>query len=148
MKILWNKVTWYSKLAAVVLGIGILTIGIYVGVMYQRGLDAMEFAGELELQRPPIVQKKTITVYAFSQEGNIKNVATGEREMDGWVLVYEAPGAPALTKSLIFTTQSKCAFNGADTFCDTSRFEQGQRVKVMGAEDGSGTVTVERMEVL
>lgn len=148
MKILWNKVTWYSKLLAVALGIAILLLGIAAGVMYQRGLDAMEFAEQLQFERPPIVQKKTIAIYGFTQEGNIKNVATGEQEMDEWVLVYEAPGAPALTKSLIFTTQSKCAFNGAETFCDTSRFEQGQRVKVMGAEDGSGTVTVERMEVL
>ncbi len=31
MNIQWNKVTWYSKLAAVVLGLVIFCVGIYIG---------------------------------------------------------------------------------------------------------------------
>ena len=146
MKIQWNKVTWYSKLLAVVLGIGILMLGIYIGVLYQKGEDAIEAADHIKVDRPPIVQKRTDSVYGFVQEGNIKNVATGTVEADDWVLVYEKPGAPALTKRLVFTTQSKCAFGGVAAFCDTSKFEQGQRVRVMGHEETDGIV-IERLEI-
>lgn len=146
MKIQWNKVTWYSKLAAVILGVGILVLGIYIGVLYQQGKDAMELAEDLKLDRPSIVQRKTDSVYGFTQEGNIKNNATGAVEEDNWVLVYEKPGAPALTKGLIFTTQSRCVFGKAATFCDTSKLEQGQRVKVMGHEE-AGMIVIERLEV-
>jgi hypothetical protein len=32
MKIEWNKVTWYSKLAAVILFVAVLFLGIYLGI--------------------------------------------------------------------------------------------------------------------
>lgn len=146
MKIEWNKVTWYSKTLAVVLGIGILVLGIYIGVMYQRGLDAIDMVEQLPIERAPFIEKKIVAVYGFTQTGNIKNVATGEIEEDDWVLIYEEPGAPALTKKLSFTTQSKCVFEGREMLCDTSRLEQGQRVTIMGAIDGEGVVHVERLE--
>lgn len=148
MKIQWNKVTWYSKLMAVILGIGIVLLGIYIGMMYQKGLDAIELAEQLTIKRQPLIQKKTESVYGFVQEGNIKNTATEDIELDEWTLIYEKPGAPALAKQLIVSTQSKCVFENTVTFCDTSKLEQGQRVKVMGHEDGAGNVIVERLEVV
>lgn len=33
MKIEWNKVTWYSKLAAVVLFVGVFFLGFWLGTM-------------------------------------------------------------------------------------------------------------------
>lgn len=37
MKIEWNKVTWYSKLAAVILFIGILPVWtFYLGTQYEK----------------------------------------------------------------------------------------------------------------
>lgn len=146
MKIEWNKVTWYSKILAVVLGVGILLLGIYIGVMYQRGIEAIELAEQLQIKRPPVIEKKTVAMFEFAQVGNIKNIATGEIEEDEWVLIYEVPGAPALTKRLLFTTKSTCVFGGNATFCDTSKFEQGQRVMVMGSVVAE-EVVVERLEV-
>lgn len=32
MSIQWNKVTWYSKLAAVILGVAIFFLGMYLGM--------------------------------------------------------------------------------------------------------------------
>lgn len=148
MKIEWNKVTWYSKLAAVILGVGIFALGVYIGMMYQRGLDAIELAGQLTIERPTWEERKTESIYEFVQEGNIKNTSTGDIELDEWILAYERPGTSALTKSVIFTTQSRCVLNGLATFCDTSRLEQGQRVKVMGWEDELGAVIVERLEIV
>ncbi len=36
MRIEWNKVTWYSKLAAVILFFLVLLLGIYIGSEYQK----------------------------------------------------------------------------------------------------------------
>ena len=148
MKIEWNKVTWYSKLAAIAVGIGIFVLGIYIGSLYQKVNDAMEIAGQLQYEQPPIIEKKTVAIYAFDHVGNIKNVATGDVEADTWVLVYEEPGSPALAKELVFTTNSRCVFDVMPTFCNTARFEQGQRVRAMGREDGTGKIVIERLEVL
>ncbi len=35
MKIEWNKVTWYSKLVAVILFVGTLILGFYMGFEYR-----------------------------------------------------------------------------------------------------------------
>ncbi|HTL39624.1 MAG TPA: hypothetical protein VL306_02320 [Methylomirabilota bacterium] len=40
MAIKWNKVTWYSKLAAVILFLVVLALGVYIGRQYQQILDA------------------------------------------------------------------------------------------------------------
>jgi hypothetical protein len=46
----WNKVTWYSKLGAVILFIGIVpTLTFYIGTQYQKTLDAIEASSLLEL---------------------------------------------------------------------------------------------------
>ena len=39
MKIIWNKVTWYSKLAAVIVFLLVLILGIYIGRQYQQIQD-------------------------------------------------------------------------------------------------------------
>ena len=36
MRIEWNKVTWYSKLVAIIVGLLILTLGFYLGIAYQE----------------------------------------------------------------------------------------------------------------
>lgn len=36
MKIEWNKVTWYSKLAAVILALAIFTLGFYFGKEFEK----------------------------------------------------------------------------------------------------------------
>ena len=49
MKIEWNKVTWYSKLAAVILFIGVLFLGIWLGMQYQYAVDQFNAADKLIL---------------------------------------------------------------------------------------------------
>ena len=41
MKIVWNKVTWYSKLLAVVVFVLVLLLGIYIGIQYQQYRDVI-----------------------------------------------------------------------------------------------------------
>lgn len=152
MKIKWNKVTWYSTALALIMGIGLFGAGVYVGTLYQRGLTAMELAEGLDIKYPSIGERKTKKVgllALFMEEGNIRNKATGEIEEDDWILVYEKPGAPALTVGLIFTTESRCVVEkGIPLFCNTANFEQGERVLVMGAPDAEGKIVVERLEAV
>lgn len=42
--IVWNKVTWYSKLAAVILFILVLFFGIWIGMEYQYAIDQFSAA--------------------------------------------------------------------------------------------------------
>ena len=150
MKIKWNSVTWYSKIAAVVLGIGIFALGIYIGSLYQQGRDAMENAEGLRIGSGGTIPRETKRVgpnAAFVQEGTIKNMATGTVEVDKWVLTYGQSGATS-TKVLIFTTQSKC-MRGGETprLCNTALFTQGERVRVAGTPDADGSIVVERLEM-
>lgn len=39
MKIIWNQVTWYSKLAVVILFVLVLLLGVYIGRQYQGIID-------------------------------------------------------------------------------------------------------------
>ena len=43
MKVEWNKVTWYSKLAAVILSLIILCIGIYIGIQYESSHVCIDY---------------------------------------------------------------------------------------------------------
>lgn len=144
--------TWYSKIAAVVLGVVIFALGIYIGAVYQKGKDALEWSEQLRINRP--IPRKEVTIhqtekqYEYVQEGNIKNNATGSIEADDWVLIYEKSGSPALIIGLVFMTNSRCATGAYVGLCNTAMFEQGQRVKVMGHPDTDGKVIVERMEIV
>jgi hypothetical protein len=39
MPIIWNKVTWYSQVIAIILFVVVLIIGFYFGKEYQKILD-------------------------------------------------------------------------------------------------------------
>lgn len=75
----------------------------------------------------------------FSETGNLT-----EKD-DGWQLVYEKPGKPALTAELSFTDESKCITPDGDngegrqeTPCSETSWEQGARATVNGIEkDGA-----------
>ena len=74
MKIKWNKVTWYSKLAAIIFFIGVLpATTFYLGMAYQEatmtevhktGLDATDVAAAkhahdtMDMQAMPGTKKK------------------------------------------------------------------------------------------
>jgi hypothetical protein len=42
MKIQWNKVTWYSKLIAVILFVGVFFLGLWLGNSYPRTVNVSE----------------------------------------------------------------------------------------------------------
>lgn len=44
MRIQWNKVTWYSKLIAVILFVGVLFLGMYIGIKIQQLKDMQGYA--------------------------------------------------------------------------------------------------------
>lgn len=148
----WNKITWYSKVISIVLGIGIFALGISIGSLYERGRTAMDIAEGLHIDRGAAVQRETKQVEpaaTVTQEGNIKNMATGSVERDSWVLVYGQPGAPTVTKGLLFTTQSRCAYEkGILLLCNTALFKQEDRVRVMGTPDADGNIVIERLEMV
>jgi len=63
---------------------------------------------------------------------------------DGWRLLYEEPGKPALSVDLIFSDKSSCVGIGP-TVCDTSVFTPGTRVAMEGLMDPEGKVAVTRI---
>jgi hypothetical protein len=44
MRIQWNKVTWYSKLIAVILFVAVLFLGMYIGIKIQQLKDMQNYA--------------------------------------------------------------------------------------------------------
>ena len=59
MKIIWNKVTWYSKLSAAVVFVLAVSAGVWIGLQYKYANDQYK-AALAELQSmPPIVSHKT-----------------------------------------------------------------------------------------
>ncbi len=51
-KIEWNKVTWYSKLAALICGLLFFVSGIYIGMQYQQYRDLQTATSTFVLTTP------------------------------------------------------------------------------------------------
>ena len=81
----------------------------------------------------------------FDRTGNLVRNNPG-LEAGMWYLIYEAPGLPALTQRLIFTTSSTCMQGGVESLCNADAISQGQRARVFGEMRGE-SVTVTRLEV-
>jgi hypothetical protein len=77
MNIEWNKVTWYSKLAAVILGMLILLLGFYIGQQYQMTKAEQKATQQTAAQKDEELKLGPQT--GFKQEG------------DDWVL-YDYEG--------------------------------------------------------
>jgi hypothetical protein len=43
MRIQWNRVTWYSKLIAVILFVAVLFLGMYIGIKIQQLKDMQNY---------------------------------------------------------------------------------------------------------
>lgn len=82
----------------------------------------------------------------FDETGNLV-IDTPGLPAGVWHLVYEAPGAPALTAALEFTAQSRCLLpTGVAVACD--ELEVGMRARVEGQELPDGTVRVQRVHLI
>lgn len=76
----------------------------------------------------------------FNETGNLTG---GDPD---WTLVYEKPGAPALTAKLAISPESQCVLNGYGMPCGNARWNAGDRATVSGFSD-SGIVAVSELDV-
>lgn len=99
------------------------------------------FSGKGDIDREPIVLDGDMI--DFAEVGNVT------LDGDTFVLVYEAPGQPALTRDLRFDSVSRCLIEGEARSCeeiDLAETPSEQRVTVEGVEtDG---VLVRKLTVL
>lgn len=161
MRIEWNSVTWYSKLVAVVLFVLVFWTGFYFGgafkeVEYTRGAPSL-FGEE------PIVVTKSIS--GLPESSVVPNAPTNFAKIgtvvynnpgmpkDTLFLVYEAPGAPALSAKLLFDVESTCAFSGSSIPCLVMSLTheaafKGKRVSVEGLVNQENEVIVRYIRAL
>lgn len=104
--------------------------------------EPAETQGELEIPKKEQETTEPLKVVGvnFSQAGNLLN-------KEGWILLYEEPGNPALDVNLKFTNDSLCDLGKGELPCDTSKFEHGSRVQVEGNKSGK-EVTVVKLKKL
>ncbi len=84
----------------------------------------------------------------WSKKGALVMNAPGMKP-DTWYLVYEEPGAPALSMELLFTTQGRCTGEGASsTSCIPEGTKSGTRAQVEGDMVSKNSLRVHRIELL
>ena len=82
--------------------------------------------------------------FNFSQTGVLTQNNPGLKP-NTWYLVYEKPGAPALTAELKIDSQSVCGYEeGTEVPCSAISFENGQPAKIIGTEEGE-TVAIRNL---
>lgn len=81
----------------------------------------------------------------FDKTGNLVRNNPG-MEPGVWHLVFEEPGAPALSVQLQFTSSSICADGAENNTCDPEELTEGGRVHILGEESGEGVIRVIRLE--
>lgn len=83
----------------------------------------------------------------FVKTGNLVATAVDGKTDEGWSLLYEEPGKPALKVNLIFSDESLCDQGSGNQPClILSSFAIGERVKVEGMEsEDDNKVTVFKM---
>lgn len=92
----------------------------------------------------PTTQPTASPEPGFDATGNLTRDNPGQPP-GVWVLVYEAPGAPALTVELAFGDESECLSEGGAVPCEG--LSAGDRVRVVGAEV-DGVVRVLTLDVI
>jgi len=76
----------------------------------------------------------------FTETGNLVF------EGNSWYLLYEEPGAPALSLKLVITDQTKCNL-GENVNCDLNRVKSGARVQVSGRKSDN-TIEVNQLDLV
>ncbi|MDO8557296.1 MAG: hypothetical protein Q7R98_02420 [Candidatus Jorgensenbacteria bacterium] len=85
----------------------------------------------------------TVAVAEFKKTGYLTR-SDGSAGNNGWNLLYEEPGAPALRVSLRFTSQSACHYQDKAEVCVADSVA-GDLVTVRGIREG-GSVVVRSMD--
>lgn len=86
-------------------------------------------ANEVEITSFEISEDKEVN---FSEIGNIVSTE------NGWDIVYEEPGKPALREVLIFNRESKCLDETENKSCFPNYWQNGDRVEITGILTASG----------
>jgi len=83
----------------------------------------------------------------FVKTGNLVATAINGKTDEGWSLLYEEPGKPALKVSLIFSNESMCDQGSGNQPClILSSLSIGERIKVEGIQaEGVNQVLVIQM---
>jgi hypothetical protein len=87
-----------------------------------------------------------IQEFDFEKTGNITKDNPG-METGIWNLIWEEPGAPALSVSLVFNENSICVKDDIEKPCVPDKFTQGARTKIIG-KNKEGVVSVNKMWIL
>lgn len=100
----------------------------------QVEIDSFEILGDEQAILPSELN--------FQKTGNIVQTTEGD-----WGLVYEEPGKPALTATLVFDTRSLCTDEYENDSCFPEYWEVGDRVEVAGVLEGD-ILTVSQFRVV
>ncbi|MDD4931489.1 MAG: hypothetical protein PHG66_05100 [Candidatus Colwellbacteria bacterium] len=98
---------------------------------------ALLFIGRSAEKRPPVPENVAHKDALSETESDFNEVGNLVLTESGWRLVYEKPGAPALTADLIFYPYSSCGSG----ICSPALLKAGERVLVEG-KSSSGRISV------
>jgi hypothetical protein len=106
---------------------------------------------EPQISTKPDVEEASlqpVLIENFNRTGNLTDWDSHtERQTGNWILLYEAPGQPAIVANLAFNALSKCDLGNGEEVCDKSKLELGTIAKVQGHEE-NGVVTVIKLTKL
>jgi hypothetical protein len=122
-----------------VLVLGIVLAGAIYGT-YRFGSQQSTSLPPATEERPKASAAIPLTPINFSRNGNLL-------DREGWILLYEEPGNPAIDVTLKFTQNSRCDFGRGELPCETSDFRNGSRVEIEGNQSGK-EVSVLKMRLL
>ena len=114
------------------------------GIQLPTGSSSEETSAPIEEAEQDLDESDSqpVLVENFDKTGNLTDWdANAERQTGNWVLLYEAPGRPAITANLVFNASSKCDLGSGEEVCDKSKLELGSTARVQGNEK-NGVVTV------
>ncbi len=130
----------------VVIILAVIAVGVGYGVYQSFGQKPISLPG-LPTAAPsaapsasesPTAEPQQALEVNFTETGNVLNWdSQTESYTEDWTLLYEKPGNPAISVKLVFDENSLCD----GEVCDTSKLNNGDRVKVEGNRSG-GEVTV------
>lgn len=129
---------------------GLLVVGVWylflrVGREVRPEQKRIEFGVQPEETGLPTPESGQPLEVNFSEAGNILNWdPETESYTEDWTLLYEKPGAPALSVKLVFNENSVCVLGKGEWPCDQADLSNGDRVELQGNRVG-GEVTIIRL---
>lgn len=98
MQIEWNKVTWYSKLIAVILFVGTFVLGLYLGNEYQKAIAVSVVDDEKVSPNSELLEKQEEGVQTQLQFGETTVLSKNITPADLGIKIGDAIGDFTLTE--------------------------------------------------